>query len=194
MYFDLVLPNSQTVKERPCFCCTKPKRQNPKKVRRDSETGTLSSSEDEILSVGSLCESTEVVISMNELSKSYGKRKVVDSVNFNINKGEVIALVGPNGSGKSTLIHMLTGLASVSSGDAQIQAKSVRKELDDIRERCDIGLCQQIDSLNPKLTVWEHLRIVANLKDVKDVDFEIQEAMGRMMIQLQFDKRVDELS
>ena len=87
-------------------------------MRKDSGTGTLSSSDDEILSVGSLCESTEVVISMNELSKSYGKRKVVDSVNFNINKGEVIALVGPNGSGKSTLLHMLTGLASVSSGDA----------------------------------------------------------------------------
>lgn len=54
---------------------------------------------------------------VNELTKSYGKRKAVDAVSFTINKGDVVALVGPNGSGKSTLIQMMTGLTSVTSGD-----------------------------------------------------------------------------
>lgn len=72
---------------------------------------------------------------------------------------------------------MITGLLSATSGDAQIMAKSVKDELDDIRERCNIGFCQQKDTLNHKLTVWEHLKLVASLKNVNDLESVIDSAM-----------------
>jgi len=77
---------------------------------------------------------------------------------------------------------MITGLLSVTSGDTQIMTKSVKDELDDIRERCNIGFCQQKDTLNHKLTVWEHLKLVASLKNVKDLESEIDSAMQALNI------------
>lgn len=67
---------------------------------------------------------------------------MVDNVSFSVLQGEIVAIVGPSGAGKTTLIEMITGLLSVTSGDIQIMTKSVKDELDDIRERYNIGFCQ----------------------------------------------------
>ena len=59
---------------------------------------------------------SEVRLEIKNLCKSFGITKAVKNVSFNINKGEVHALIGENGSGKSTLTNMLTGIYSIDSG------------------------------------------------------------------------------
>ena len=63
------------------------------------------------------------IIEVKELTKTYDGRKAVDSINFEIKKGEVFGLLGPNGAGKTTTISMLSCLIPPTSGDAHIEGK-----------------------------------------------------------------------
>jgi len=53
---------------------------------------------------------TEAIIELNKISLSFGRRKILDNVNFVINKGQIVGLLGPNGVGKSTIFNLITGL------------------------------------------------------------------------------------
>ena len=76
---------------------------------------------------------------MLRVSMKFGDFKAVDKMTLSIQKDEILALLGHNGAGKTTAIYMLTGMLNMTSGDALIYGKSVRKEIDEVRK--DIGLC-----------------------------------------------------
>jgi len=60
--------------------------------------------------------SSEPVLVCRGLTKRYGKHTVLDSVDLDVNEGEVYGLLGPNGAGKTTLIRMILGLGLPASG------------------------------------------------------------------------------
>ena len=60
------------------------------------------------------------MITINNLSKSYGTRVLFDNLSFSVGKGEKVGLVGRNGYGKTTLLKMITGEAEYDSGEIQI--------------------------------------------------------------------------
>lgn len=68
---------------------------------------------------------SEIRLQVQNLCKSFGITKAVQNVSFNINKGEVHALIGENGSGKSTLTNMLTGIYTIGSGKFILDGKEV---------------------------------------------------------------------
>lgn len=68
---------------------------------------------------------SEVRLQVKNLCKSFGVTKAVQNVSFNVNKGEVHALIGENGSGKSTLTNMLTGIYSIGSGSFILDGKEI---------------------------------------------------------------------
>ena len=68
---------------------------------------------------------SEVRLQVKNLCKSFGITKAVQNVSFNVNKGEVHALIGENGSGKSTLTNMLTGIYSIGSGTFVLDGKEI---------------------------------------------------------------------
>jgi phospholipid/cholesterol/gamma-HCH transport system ATP-binding protein len=67
----------------------------------------------------------ETVISLRNISKSYGDLKVFDNINLEVKKNELVCLIGFSGCGKSTLLKMIAGLEEPNSGDIEIKSKKV---------------------------------------------------------------------
>jgi iron complex transport system ATP-binding protein len=65
------------------------------------------------------------MLSVNDISVSFGQRKVVDSVSLGLAPGEIVALIGPNGAGKTTLLRALNGTVALKSGDITLDGVSI---------------------------------------------------------------------
>lgn len=100
---------------------------------------------------------SEVRLQVQNLCKSFGITKAVQNVSFNINKGEVHALIGENGSGKSTLTNMLTGIYTIGSGKFILDGKEVhpRNQVEANLEGISI-IVQELGTLSG-LTVAENI-------------------------------------
>ena len=105
------------------------------------------------------------LITVDHLTKYYGRIRAVDDVSFTIPSGEVTALLGPNGSGKSTLMRVLTGYISPTAGRVLIDGIDVAERPAAARRR--IGYLPEQVSLYPELTVRRYLAFVAEVKGLR---------------------------
>lgn len=101
------------------------------------------------------------VIKTINLSKSYKNVTAVNSLNLEIRKGELFALLGINGAGKTTLIKMLCCLASPTDGDALVGGHSILTESRDIKRI--IGISPQETAVAPNLSVKENLELICGI-------------------------------
>ncbi len=100
-------------------------------------------------------------ISINNLSKYYGKRPVLSKLTFNVKAGEVYALVGPNGAGKTTVIRLITGLAFPTSGSVRLLGKD---PILNSQTKRDLGAVVEAPAaFYPYLSGRENLRLHARL-------------------------------
>lgn len=100
------------------------------------------------------------------LSKSYKKRKVVDNVSLEVNKGEVVGLLGPNGAGKTTTFYMITGIIKPETGSVYCDNVDVTKYPMFKRANMGIGYLAQEPSVFRNLTVEENIAAVLEMKGV----------------------------
>ncbi|WP_245156641.1 amino acid ABC transporter ATP-binding protein [Clostridium aminobutyricum] len=106
----------------------------------------------------------EIVLSIRHLKKSFGETVVLNDLNLDINKGEVIVVVGPSGCGKSTLLRCLNGLEGIQEGEIFLDQEAVSlkgKNMTAIRQK--IGMVFQSYDLFPHLTILENI-ILAPVK------------------------------
>ncbi len=118
------------------------------------------------------------MIEAKNITKVYRKRKVVDNVSLNLNRGEVVGLLGPNGAGKTTTFYIITGLISPDNGEIIFDNKKISNY--SVYERAKIGISYlpQESSIFRKLTVRENILAVLELveeeidninKDLEDI-------------------------
>jgi ABC-2 type transport system ATP-binding protein len=98
-------------------------------------------------------------VETEKLTKSYGDLLAVDSLDLNIQEGEIFGLLGPNGAGKTTTLSMLATLLKPTSGTARVNGYDVRKESDKVRR--SIGIVFQDPSSDDILTGRENLYLHA---------------------------------
>ena len=101
------------------------------------------------------------MIEIKDVTKSYGRQKVLQNVSFEIMEGELFGLLGPNGAGKSTLIDILTGIQSMDSGEIFINGKSIKTDKVEIRKH--LGLVPQDIALLEELNAVDNLEYFGGL-------------------------------
>jgi lipopolysaccharide export system ATP-binding protein len=122
------------------------------------------------------------LIKLEKISLSFGKRQILENINFNINKGEILGMLGPNGVGKSTIFNLITGLIKPNFGSIIIDGENV---LDyPISERTikfKIGYVPQYGGYFHDLTLMENLKAVSEIliKNKNDRNFKIEELISR---------------
>ncbi|WP_147821374.1 LPS export ABC transporter ATP-binding protein [Salidesulfovibrio onnuriiensis] len=94
------------------------------------------------------------------LSKRYGQKEVVHSVNLNVSKQEVVGLLGPNGAGKTTTFYMLVGIVKPNTGEVSFNGRRITDRPLHERARMGISYLPQESSIFKKLTVRQNLEII----------------------------------
>jgi len=95
-------------------------------------------------------------IKATQLTQKFGDFTAVDSLNFEVAKGEIFGFLGANGAGKTTVIRMLTGLLQPTSGSAIVNGYDVRQDTDKVKKT--IGYMSQKFSLYNDLTAVENMK------------------------------------
>ncbi len=123
-------------------------------------------------------------LTVQGVSKSFGERRAVHEVSFDIAPGELLGLIGPNGAGKTTLLSILAGIQQADQGSvAQPDPNAAR-----------IGWVPQRTAVYGKLTVAQNLRLFAKLEKVADADATVERMLEQTGLQDRADDELGRLS
>lgn len=131
----------------------------------------------------------EVVISTENLTKQFGDFIAVNSISFDVYKGEIFGFLGANGAGKTTAIKMLIGLSNPSSGKAKVAGFDVYKQTEKIKE--NIGYMSQKFSLYEDLSIKENIEFFGGIYGLNF--HQIKEKTKELIQTLQLEKYADQL-
>jgi ABC-type polar amino acid transport system ATPase subunit len=125
----------------------------------------------------------ELIIRAVHVNKFFGEKHVLRDIDFEVRRGEVVALIGPSGSGKSTLIRCLNGLEKATSGEIYIHGERLNpwlspKKLSPLRR--ELGMVFQNFNLFPHMTALQNVIVAPML--VRKIPREQAQALGEEML------------
>ena len=114
----------------------------------------------------------DLIVTQN-LTKMYGDKAAVSSMDMHVKQGDIYGFIGRNGSGKSTTLKMLCGLAFPTQGSIRVFGQSLSQE--SVRKR--IGVLIESPGLEPGRSAYENMYLKASLMGIVDPDKEIRELL-----------------
>ncbi|MGL5470342.1 MAG: energy-dependent translational throttle protein EttA, partial [Shewanella sp.] len=108
------------------------------------------------------------VIEVNNLTKSYGDRVLIDNLSFSIPKGAIVGIIGANGAGKSTLFRMLSGSEQPDSGTIELGETVQLASVEQFR-----------DSMNDKNTIWQEISGGQDIMRINNMEIPSRAYVGR---------------
>jgi ABC-2 type transport system ATP-binding protein len=122
--------------------------------------------------------SSEFIVDVSGLKKSFQERTIIDGISIQIKSGEIFGFLGPNGSGKTTTIRILCGLMKPDSGKGHCLGYDIIRQTDKIKSK--IGYVPQYFCLYPHLTAYENLSLMAALYGVPRPKQRIAEVIDQI--------------
>jgi len=122
------------------------------------------------------------IISLENISLTFGKRKILDNVSFKINHGQILGMLGPNGVGKSTIFNLITGLIKPDFGKIKFDGTDVVDYPIYLRTtKFKIGYVPQYGGYFSDLTLLENLKAIAEIviKDKNLIIFKIDQLIAK---------------
>jgi ABC-2 type transport system ATP-binding protein len=131
-------------------------------------------------------------ITVEQVSKSYGKKPVLTDVSLTIEKGQLYGLIGPSGAGKTTLVKMIIGMEKAETGSIHV----LNEKMPNLALLQEIGYMAQADALYVELTGEENLKFFASLFKLKKEEQKkrIAYAAGLVNLTDELKKRVSAYS
>ena len=102
-------------------------------------------------------------LEVKNITKSYSKKKILDNVSLNLNRGESVALLGPNGAGKTSLFYIVMGLTKSDSGSIIINNDNISELPMYRRSKLGLGYLPQEPSIFRKLSVEDNILAVLEM-------------------------------
>jgi ABC-2 type transport system ATP-binding protein len=133
----------------------------------------------------------ELAIETHGLTKRFGERTAVDSVDLRVPRGSAFGFLGPNGAGKTTMIRMLLGLTHSSAGSASLLGHPVPSQRAQALQ--GVGAIVEEPRFHPQLTGRENLRIVAAVRGPQARE-RIDPALARVSLSERADEKVKKYS
>jgi len=131
-------------------------------------------------------------IQVQNLSKTYGIQKAIDTISFSAEPGKVLGFLGPNGAGKSTTMKILTCFIPQTSGTATVNGFDTVKEALQVRQQ--IGYLPESNALYQDLYVKEALAFVASVHKIHQPEKRIAEVIEQTGLGLEQRKKIGQLS
>lgn len=128
-----------------------------------------------------------MTLTVKNLSGGYFQHPVLKDLNFEIENGELVALIGLNGAGKSTTIKEIIGLLKPTSGTIEIDDLSLNKSASQYRQK--IGFIPESPVLYEELTLREHIEVTSMAYDIP-MDVAMQRA-DKLLKTFRLEKRLD---
>ena len=126
------------------------------------------------------------IVSLKKISLSFGKRQILDNINFEVNQGQILGLLGPNGVGKSTIFNLITGLIKPAYGSIFFNGINVTNyPIYERTTKFKIGFCPQYGGFFSDLTLHENLKCVGEVL-IKD-DRIRNEKMNKLISKFELD-------
>lgn len=118
------------------------------------------------------------IVKLNNVTKTIKGRTIIDSISFEVQKGEVFGFLGPNGAGKTTTIRMIVGLIGITEGDIEIAGKSIRKDFEQAVSH--VGAIVENPEMYKFLTGYQNLIHYARMTEgvTKKKILEVVELVG----------------
>lgn len=129
------------------------------------------------------------MLTVNHLTKRYGKTAACNDISFHLDPGSVTVLLGPNGAGKSTLMKSIIGFLQY-EGDITVAGFSNKTT----QARAILGYVPELPSLYPNLTVSEHMEFLARAYRLKNYAWQVDDLFRRFELDDKRRKFGDELS
>ncbi len=131
-------------------------------------------------------------IQVASLTKKYGEQLAVNSISFELKKGEIVGFLGPNGAGKSTTMKMITGYLPPTAGKATVCGFDIESQLMEVRKR--VGYLPEANPLYYDMYVREYLEFSAGIHRMKQAKARVDEIIGMTGLNKEVHKKIGMLS
>lgn len=132
------------------------------------------------------------ILRIENLQVTYGAKRAVDNVSFEVRAGEIFGFLGPNGAGKTSTLSAIEGLIKPQSGSILVNGANLQE--DSVSAKASIGVQLQSTSFQSELTVYEIISLYAGLYGVSITKEEETEALRNINLEEEANRRFKQLS